>query len=82
MSKACRSAYIIFDGALVYDIKENSFIERCRFKNEDINYGYMGIKRIIYIGDYFYTFSDQSMTVYDGRTGDYVSNLNYSLNIK
>ena len=82
LTEVNKNGEVSFDGALVCDINEKGFKVRCRFENEDINYGYMGINRIIYIGDFFYTFTAQSMTVYDGKTGEVSAKLDYGFNIK
>lgn len=65
-----------FNGAYIYNINNESF----NFKNkishmEDISsYGY-SISRIIYINDYLYSFSDQSMQVHSIINNQKVSEL-------
>jgi len=64
-----------FSGAIIYkiDLKNNKFEELTRVSNYDSlsaydNYNdyYSGlIKRIIYIGDYFYTLSDRKINIID-----------------
>lgn len=76
--KVAKENYIMeFNGAYIYDITNNSFA----FKNKishvvDAKYSYQyDIKRIIYIGDSIYTFSDTMMQVHTITSNEKLSQL-------
>lgn len=65
-----------FNGAYVYNVKNDglSFNNKISHMDEDFSYGYE-IKRIIYINDYLYTFSDNNIQVHSIRDNKKVSEL-------
>lgn len=65
-----------FNGAYVYNVYNDniSFKNRITHMSSDASYG-NEIKRIIYIGDYIYTFSENKMQVHSIKTNDKISEL-------
>lgn len=65
-----------FNGAYIYNVTNDSISLRNTISHmeSDINYG-NEIRRIIYIGDYLYTFSENKMQVHDIDTNKQINEL-------
>lgn len=65
-----------FHGAYVYNIKNDSFNFNNKISHMSSDYSYGDeVKRIIYINDYLYTFSDNKMQVHGIRDNKMISEL-------
>lgn len=68
-----------FVGAYVYNITANNFSLKTKLSHMNLTDGYdygYEIKRVIYIGDYLYSFSDNEMQVHKISNNTKVSDLN------
>lgn len=65
-----------FNGAYVYNVSSDSisFKNKITHNESDISYG-NEIRRVIYIGDYLYTFSENRMQVHSINTNNIISEL-------
>jgi uncharacterized secreted protein with C-terminal beta-propeller domain len=66
-----------FNGAYVYNIDNNSFAFKNKISHTDenlYNYGYE-VRRVIYINDYIYSFSDRVMNVHSIENNKKISEL-------
>ncbi len=65
-----------FTGAYIYDVSNDSISLRNKISHRESEQSYGDdIRRIIYIGDYIYTFSDNKMQVHSIKTNSKVSEL-------
>ncbi|HCS12101.1 MAG TPA: hypothetical protein DIV40_11665, partial [Clostridiales bacterium] len=66
-----------FSGAYVYNVSSNSISLKNTITHKETEPGFYGdnIKRIIYIGDYLYTFSENEMQVHSISTNNKVNEL-------